>query len=502
MPGRTRKSHSSRKKKNGKNIPNLDFFGFRANESLDMDVVEETESRSSQQPSLEEDAMMALEQWLEGQDKNALCNVRPLLEPRREYVELFGGESCGCSDLDRWSGSITMLPAYSFFSPEELRHLTKTPSLIESGKAILARLYNENSESVSDLAIKGKRRLGALLAEELEIALKLPETTDTLGVIYRALGEECHLHVDNEALLDSIYERGKILAAKELACALRRCMAMNCYAPNAFCRSATTRSQSINTLDPKLQAQQSASSISSPNSGNRSLSKVPSKDEIIITGKDSETYQVSGSTDAKINGTYKSTTLKRYSGAQPFSKVSEISLVLLRWKQKHWILADMGNQRDNFPAPSGTAVELYKIQNSAPSPPCNIPWPRVVDASSKHEMSNAPSISNQSTFGSAFGDNKSGANNPVNGFGAATTNVFGGTANQNVFGGNSNASAFGNSAATSFANNQFQVSSTNTNASFGGAARASPNGSGSTVFGAQAAPFSLAPANTTFGTVM
>ena len=86
--------------------------------------------------------------------------------------------------------------------------------------------------------------------------------------------------------------------------------------------------------------------------------------------------------------------------------------------------------------------------------------------------------------------------------GAATTNMFGGTANKSVFGGNSNASAFGNSAATSFANNQFQVSSTNTNASFGGAARASPNGSGSTVFGAQAAPFSLAPANTTFGTVM
>ena len=85
---------------------------------------------------------------------------------------------------------------------------------------------------------------------------------------------------------------------------------------------------------------------------------------------------------------------------------------------------------------------------------------------------------------------------------AATTNVFGGTANQNVFGGNSNASAFGNSAATSLANNQFQVSSTNTNASFGGAARASPNGSGSTVFGSQAAPFSPAPANTTFGTVM
>ena len=87
--------------------------------------------------------------------------------------------------------------------------------------------------------------------------------------------------------------------------------------------------------------------------------------------------------------------------------------------------------------------------------------------------------------------------------GGATANVFGGrTANPSGFGGNSNAGAFGNSAATSFATNQFQVSSTNTNASFGGAARASPNGSGSTVFGAQAAPFSLAPANTTFGTVM
>ena len=115
---------------------------------------------------------------------------------------------------------------------------------------------------------------------------------------------------------------------------------------------------------------------------------------------------------------------------------------------------------------------------------------------------------NAGNFGSTFGQPS-----PLSGqqtmtgqgssFGAPTTNVFGGSANQNVFGGNSNASAFGNSAATSFANNnQFQVSSTNTNASFGGAARASPKGSGSTVFGSQAAPFSPAPANTTFGTVM
>ena len=163
-----------------------------------MDVIEETESRSSQQPSLEEDDMMALERWLEGQDKNALCNVRPLLT-RRSTLNFVNHPAVTDGPLNNDATCIFI------FLTEELRHLTKTPSLIESGKAILARLH-ENSESVSDLAIKGKRRLGALLAE-LEIALNC-RNDGCPCVIYRALGEECHLHVDNEALLDSIYERG------------------------------------------------------------------------------------------------------------------------------------------------------------------------------------------------------------------------------------------------------------------------------------------------------
>lgn len=80
-------------------------------------------------------------------------------------------------------------------------------------------------------------------------------------------------------------------------------------------------------------------------------------------------YVVEGAGTAAANGVYLATTIPRYSGVTPYSKVGADNMVMIRWSQQEWIIVDMGPERNRFPKHSYSAVEYYVVYSSADTPP-------------------------------------------------------------------------------------------------------------------------------------
>ncbi|KAJ1461199.1 hypothetical protein M885DRAFT_508059 [Pelagophyceae sp. CCMP2097] len=88
-------------------------------------------------------------------------------------------------------------------------------------------------------------------------------------------------------------------------------------------------------------------------------------------------YEVSG--DASVAGRYYKCALDRYRGVAGYRKAGT-RLALYRWKQKFWLLADLGAQGDAF----GEETALYIIDAGRPPalvPPTTDAWPRGVPPS-------------------------------------------------------------------------------------------------------------------------
>jgi hypothetical protein len=88
-------------------------------------------------------------------------------------------------------------------------------------------------------------------------------------------------------------------------------------------------------------------------------------------------YKVAGASMPQLNGFYRPLDIPSYIGVQPYANARSDRYNIIRWQGTHWLLVDMGIQRNKFPGNGGT--EYYRVRCSDPTPLEGM-WPAVSES--------------------------------------------------------------------------------------------------------------------------